>query len=133
VIISARGTVGKVALVGTPMAMNQSCYGLRGTIGDSGAFTFFSTKNLTQILKQNAHGSVFDTITRQTFEMVDTVKPPRDIVLTYESTAMSLLNRIHANLVQSSRLIDLRDALLPKLMSGEVRVHAPDVSSDASE
>jgi predicted nucleotidyltransferase len=31
-IISARGTVGRIALVGVPMAMNQSCYGLRGVL-----------------------------------------------------------------------------------------------------
>jgi type I restriction enzyme S subunit len=30
VFITARGTVGKVALAGHPMAMNQSCYALRG-------------------------------------------------------------------------------------------------------
>lgn len=33
-IISARGTVGKLAVVGRPMAMNQSCYGLEGRLGD---------------------------------------------------------------------------------------------------
>jgi hypothetical protein len=32
-IITARGTVGKCALAGNPMAMNQSCYGIRGKEG----------------------------------------------------------------------------------------------------
>ena len=50
-IISARGTVGRLALVGTEMAMNQSCYGLRGKAGDA-YFTYFSTYRLVETLKQ---------------------------------------------------------------------------------
>jgi type I restriction enzyme S subunit len=50
-IISARGTVGRLALTGCPMAMNQSCYGLRGNAGDD-YFTFFSTTRLVQQLQQ---------------------------------------------------------------------------------
>ena len=40
-IISARGTVGKVALVGTPMAINQSCYALKGRNDIRGYYTYF--------------------------------------------------------------------------------------------
>src|SRR6266542_3365617 len=60
-IISARGTVGKVALVGVPMAMNQSCYGLRGKDGKRGFFNYFATRAIVSALQQRAHGSVFDT------------------------------------------------------------------------
>ncbi|MGV8893348.1 MAG: restriction endonuclease subunit S [Burkholderiaceae bacterium] len=59
-IISARGTVGRLALVGRAMAMNQSCYGLRGKSGDA-YFTYFSTYRLVESLKQRSHGSVFDS------------------------------------------------------------------------
>ena len=50
-IISARGTVGRLALTGRPMAMNQSCYGLHGRAGDT-YFTYFSVKRLVEQLKQ---------------------------------------------------------------------------------
>jgi type I restriction enzyme S subunit len=66
-IISARGTVGRVALVGVPVAMNQSCYGLRGKVGQNGFFTYYAARALVSTLQQRAHGSVFDTITRDTF------------------------------------------------------------------
>ncbi len=49
-IISARGTVGKLALSGVPMAMNQTCYGFKGKIPHSDFFTFFSTKSLVSTL-----------------------------------------------------------------------------------
>ena len=123
VIISARGTVGKVALVGVPMAMNQSCYGLKGLPSQSGAYTYFSTRSLTIVLKQNAHGSVFDTITRDTLEKTEVIVPPSRLVSAYEKVVDPLLGRVRSNLFQINTLAALRDTLLPKLMSGEVRVN----------
>src|SRR5690606_14594492 len=62
-ILSARGTVGRLALVGVPMAMNQSCYGLRGKQGHRGFFNYFTARQLGSTLQHRTHGSVFDTIT----------------------------------------------------------------------
>lgn len=121
-IISARGTVGKVALVGVPMAMNQSCYGLRGKAGKNGFHTYFATCALVSILQQQAHGSVFDTITRDTLSGVQVAAPPAEIVEQFEEKVEPLMQRIRNNLLESRTLAALRDALLPKLLSGELRV-----------
>jgi type I restriction enzyme S subunit len=121
-IISARGTVGRLALVGVPMAMNQSCYGLRGKQGAKGYFNYFSTRTLVSVLQQRAHGSVFDTITRDTLAGVAVIVPPNQVVDEFERLAEPLLRRIHKNLLESRALATLRDALLPKLISGEIRV-----------
>ena len=82
-IISARGTVGKLALTGREMAMNQSCYGLRGKAGDD-YFTYFSTARLVEQLKQRAHGSVFDTITQATFDGVKLCYPTNGAIAAYD-------------------------------------------------
>lgn len=72
IIISARGTVGEIAMIPFPMAFNQSCYGLRAkeniVISD---FLYYLLKSLRYVLKKNTHGSVFDTITRDTFEGIE--------------------------------------------------------------
>ena len=70
-IISARGTVGEIAMIPFPMAFNQSCYGLRAKkdIIDS-TFLYYLVKHNVYILLKNTHGSVFDTITRDTFDSV---------------------------------------------------------------
>ena len=72
VIISARGTVGELASIPYPMAFNQSCYGLRER-GDliTSDFLYYLIKHNIAILKKQTHGSVFDTITRGTFESID--------------------------------------------------------------
>ena len=72
VIISARGTVGQVAMIPFPMAFNQSCYGLRAKkefiIED---YLYYLIRNSVRILKKNTHGSVFETITRDTFDRIE--------------------------------------------------------------
>jgi len=121
-IISARGTVGKLALVGTPMAMNQSCYGVRGTKGYGDIFTYFALRQATADLQQRTHGTVFDTITRQTFETLDCIFPPANLTAAFDRTVAPLLAQLRANLHQSRTLATLRDTLLPKLLSGELSV-----------
>lgn len=121
-IISARGTVGRVALVGVPMAMNQSCYGLRGKYGTTGFFNYFSIRALVSVLLQRAHGSVFDTITRDTLSCVPVVVPTELLVNAFESLVRPLVEHILNNVLESHTLAALRDALLPKLISGELRV-----------
>ncbi len=120
-IISARGTVGKLAIVGRDMAMNQSCYGLQGKVGDA-YFTYFSTYRIVETLKQRTHGSVFDTITRETLTGVSVVYPAEVVVLAFEDLISPLMERIKENLIQAQTLATLRDTLLPRLISGQLRL-----------
>lgn len=120
-IISARGTVGRLALVGQAMAMNQSCYGLSGKAGDA-YFTYFSTHRLVERLKQRSHGSVFDTITRETLAGVSVVYPYAVVIAAFEVTLAPVMGRIKENLRQAQTLATLRDTLLPRLISGQLRL-----------
>jgi type I restriction enzyme S subunit len=121
-IISARGTVGNLAIAGCDMTFNQSCYALRGKNGSGNYFVFLSAQYMVEQLKSMAHGSVFSTITRQTFEAVRAVLPPENMLKQFERNATSLLNPILGNVNESRSLAQLRDTLLPKLISGELRV-----------
>jgi type I restriction enzyme S subunit len=121
-IITARGTVGRVALVGVPMAINQSCYGLRGKYDERGFFTNFSTRLIIQELRQHAHGSVFDTITRDTIESIEVTFPPIGIIGWFENAISSPMEKLKQYNEETHSITMLRDTLLPKLISGEIRV-----------
>lgn len=121
-ILSARGTVGRIALVGRPMAMNQSCYALRGQSEQFGFFTYFATKQIVGELQTRAHGSVFDTITRDTLAGVSIVMPQDGAIVAFEDVVGPLLNRVRSNIEESRTLAATRDLLLPRLMSGELRM-----------
>lgn len=120
-ILSARGTVGKLALAPCDMTFNQSCYGLRGRHRPLDAFTYFSTLWVVDQLRSMAHGSVFATITRQTFEGLQLPSATPEIMHAFEIEAAAFLKRIDLLGKENRTLATLRDTLLPRLMSGELR------------
>jgi len=121
-IISARGTVGKCALVGRPMAMNQSCYGIQSKGGIDDYFVYFTIRRQVADLQRSGHGSVFNTITRDTFKTIQVAFPPTNLTNSYEEILHPFMESILANLYENVTLMSLRDILLPKLISGELRV-----------
>ncbi len=122
-IISARGTVGKCALVGEPMAMNQSCYGINGNEGIADTFIYFLTRYQVSDLQKRGHGSVFNTITRETFKSINLAFSGGELTLAFERLVTPYLEKILLNNRQVTELAKTRDALLPKLISGEVAVN----------
>lgn len=104
IIISARGTVGVVAMIGSDMAFNQSCYGIRNKDIVDKHFLYYLIINSINSLKQNAYGGVFDTITRETFDLIDVSLPSLDTqrriasILTSLDDKIDLLRRENATL-----------------------------------
>ncbi|MDV2456489.1 restriction endonuclease subunit S [Acinetobacter towneri] len=77
IIISARGTVGVLAILDKPMTFNQSCYGIRSKKGISDTdYLYYLLTDTVRELTQISHGGVFDTITRATFDEIEVPVPP---------------------------------------------------------
>ena len=112
IIISARGTVGEIATIPYPMAFNQSCYGLRAKkrIVDED-FLYYLIKYNIRPLKKNTHGSVFDTITRSTFDEIEVDVPDFEsqkkigYLLSDLDKKIQLNNKINNNLEQQAQAI----------------------------
>ena len=121
-IITARGTVGRLACLGVPMAMNQTCYGIRGAQGYPNFFTYWTIRKAVDELQNRTHGTIFDTITRQTFKIVDMVLPPVNVAEAFERNVNPIMEHILNDLHESRTLEAQRDALLSKLVSGELQV-----------
>jgi type I restriction enzyme S subunit len=119
-IISARGTVGKCALVGSPMAMNQSCYGIVGKFKNHDEYIYFLTRYQVSDLQKRGHGSVFNTITRETFKSISLAKSGDLLTQKFSEIVRPYLAKILSNNKQNIELTKLRDVLLPKLISGEL-------------
>jgi type I restriction enzyme S subunit len=88
-ILSARGTVGALAMLDRDMAFNQSCYGLNAkpyiTFND---YLYYLLRDNIATLTGQAHGAVFDTITRDTFDHITVSLPP----LPEQKSIASILN-----------------------------------------
>jgi type I restriction enzyme S subunit len=126
-IISARGTVGKCAMVSRPTAMNQSCYGVNGKDGIANIFVYFSVLINVSELQNKGHGSVFNTITGNTFNSINMPFSDKKLTIEFDKRANPLFEKILANNIQRVSLSKVRDTLLPKLLSGELRI--PDAAA----
>lgn len=121
-IITARGTVGKFCLAAKSMSFSQTNYGVMPKDNKNFFFTFLLIDYIVNILKSAAYGSVFDTITSQLFDEVSIALPSKKVIEKFDLTVGVFFEKIFSNQKQIQTLEKLRDALLPKLMSGEVRV-----------
>ncbi|KKG82071.1 restriction endonuclease subunit S [Methanosarcina mazei] len=121
-VISARGTVGKYCLLAEPMAFSQSNYGILPNIDDCFFFTYLLINHVVEELQSSAYGSVFDTITTATFKENEVLIPTEKEIIQFEKSISPYFQKMFINKGQIRTLEKLRDTLLPKLMSGEVRV-----------
>jgi type I restriction enzyme S subunit len=117
VFITARGTVGKVALPAMPMAMNQSCYALRGKSGIPQRFLFLMTLQQVDYLKTNTGGATFDTIVVDTFRRMKVVKPECEIITRFARETDAIFEQVNTLQRQIRNLRRTRDLLLPRLLS----------------
>jgi len=127
VLITARGSVGRLALNAVPMAMNQSCYALKAKGGISYTFLFFLTKELIHHLEVKASGSVFNSIVSNDIEFTDLALPKgTKIIERFAAIAEPIFTKIEIATVENRQLSALRDWLLPMLMNGQVTVTTAD-------
>ena len=123
IFITARGTVGKIAMAAREMAMNQSCYAISGKKSGQQHYIHQICIDLIDSLKQKSNGAVFDAINTKDIEQEHIIKLNEDAIERFESFATPIYDLIYANGKIISNLNTVRDYLLPKLISGEIDVN----------
>ena len=119
VFVTARGTVGKVCMSGVPMAMNQSCYALVGKNLHQ-LMVYFYTLATVERLKHKASGAVFDAITTRDFSSEYISKLSEQDEQAFIKIVEPMFQMMLSNVFENKKLENLRDTLLPKLMTGEM-------------
>ena len=119
-VVTARGTVGKYCILSEEMAISQSNYGLKSKLNNTDFFIFLLVENMIHMMRQYAYGTVFDTITTKTFEEMEIILPPPNLILSFEKIVTPLFQKRLSLTVENQSLISIRDSLLPKLISGEI-------------
>ncbi|WP_322933647.1 restriction endonuclease subunit S [Bacteroides sp. CG01] len=121
VIITARGSIGKLVIVGTPMAMNQSCYALRAKTGKY-EYLYFLTAQLIDNLKAKGSGSVFKSIITSDIESTMLCIANEEVISLYCDKISPIMKLIKKNTQEITLLIKQRDKLLPLLMNGQIAI-----------
>lgn len=122
VLMSSRAPVGYLAIASVPLAINQGYIAMkcRGRVSNWSAY-LWTHENMAAIIS-NANGSTFQEISKKNFRPLPILVADEATQSAFDSVVGSMFERITANVIESRSLAATRDALLPKLMSGEIRV-----------
>ena len=121
-LVSVRAPVGAINMAWERCCIGRGVAALRHK-GSSSTYTYYAVSGMQQELEQYDHtGTVFGAITRKQFETLPMTEPESELVDSFESLTLSLDKHIRSNTAESRALAAQRDALLPKLVSGEVGV-----------
>ena len=122
VLLSSRAPIGYLAVTEVPVAINQGFIAMVPRPGVSNLFLLHWARHAHDIIVSRANGSTFLEISKANFRPIPVVVPPQPLLRAFDD----LTQPLHARMVtcerESSTLALLRDTLLPKLISGELRV-----------
>ena len=84
---------------------------------------FKTTKNFKEEVNTRAIGGVRQTLSYKDFSLIKIVYPPKEVVEQFNKIYSHIMTLIKKNVLENKRLHQTRDTLLPKLMSGELKIN----------
>jgi type I restriction enzyme, S subunit len=122
VLLSSRAPIGYLAITEVPVAVNQGFITMTcGTNPSNHYMLHWARENHEAILGQ-ANGTTFLEISKSNFRPMKILVPTGEIMNRFTHAARTLHEKVVANLRQIDTLATTRDTLLPRLLSGEIRV-----------
>lgn len=121
-LLSSRAPIGYLAIAEIPVAINQGFIAMKPKNRVSNLFLLFWASFAYEEILSRANGSTFLEISKVNFRPILVAAPTAQVMKAFEQQVRPLYERIVANERQSRTLAALRDALLPKLISGDLRV-----------
>jgi len=85
-------------------------------------YTYYCINNALEMLINSSNGTVFKNLNQQILGSLKIMIPEDRIIKAYNNFVLSVLEDINLIIKENERIKSIRDTLLPKLMSGEIRV-----------
>jgi type I restriction enzyme S subunit len=121
-LVSVRAPVGDINMAMENCAIGRGVAAIRHK-SDSRSFTYYQMLNIQNDFKNfEMEGTVFGSINKDSFHNLKYSRPPFNLILDFEKNCSPIDQQIEINIKQNKTLAELRDTLLPRLMSGQVRV-----------
>lgn len=122
VLLSSRAPIGYLTITEIPVAINQGYIAIISDKQISNYYIYLWCKANMETIENAGNGSVFQEISKSSFKGLEIVIPPNSKLKHFDNEIKPIFQKIRSNQKQIRTLTQLRDTLLPKLMSGEVRV-----------
>ena len=125
VLLSSRAPIGYLAIAEIPVAINQGFIAMQPLENISNQFLLYWCKTHRNTIMNHANGSVFLEINKKNFRQIPLIEPNIAIMQIFHDIVSLLHKKIIVNEQSTRSIIQLRDILLPRLISGELQVHLP--------
>jgi type I restriction enzyme S subunit len=121
-LMSSRAPIGYLALAQMPVAINQGYIAMPpgGTLPP--VYLLFWCRQNMELIKARANGSTFMEISKKAFRPIPALVPPEPVIAAFQAVATPLFARVVENERHAQTLATLRDTLLPRLISGQLRL-----------
>ena len=123
ILLSSRAPIGYLAIAAIPTAINQGYIAICCDNILSNYFVYLWCKNNMEMIKASGNGSVFQEISKTVFRNLNIRIPPKKLLLNFDEIITPIFLKVKYNQFQALTLKDLRDNLLPQLMSGGLRAN----------
>ena len=125
-LVSVRAPVGDINMVEEKCTIGRGVAAIRHKSG-SRSYTYYTMQSLQEIFSRyEAEGTVFGAINKTDFQTLSQIRPSDKIIKEFERLIYPLDQFIENNENESRTLSQIRDRLLPKLLSGEIRLDDAD-------
>ena len=130
-LMSSRAPIGYLAITQVPMAINQGYIAMPPGAELPPIYMLYWCRQSMETIKSHANGSTFMEISKKAFRPLLAIVPTADIVAQFVAISGTLFERLVENEKQAQTLAALRDTLLPRLISGQLRL--PDAEKFTEE
>jgi type I restriction enzyme S subunit len=124
VLMSSRAPIGYLALNEVPVCVNQGFIAMRCQGALSGHYVLHWARSSMESIRGNANGTTFLEISKRNFRPLPVLVPPPSLVDRFTAVADGLHQRVVGNVRENETLVDMRDALLPRLLDGRLRARS---------
>ena len=122
VLMSSRAPIGYVAIAGVPIAVNQGFIVVRPSDKMPSIFTKLWLETNMETIEASANGSTFLEVSKSNFRPLNVIQASAKVMEIFDSISLTWFNIIKQNEEENQTLAQTRDLLLPKLMSGDIRL-----------
>jgi len=129
-LMSSRAPIGYLAIAQVPVAINQGYIAMPPGSQLPPLYMLFWCQQNMEAIKSRANGSTFMEISKKAFRPIPALVPSSTVIDAFLAVASPLFSRLVSNEQQAQTLTTLRDTLLPRLISGQLRL--PEVVSEAT-
>ena len=123
ICVSCIATAGLVSSVTTNSQTNQQINSVVPSTSWGDTFTLFLLRRIGDAVRSGGSGgSVFHNLNKTDFESIRILLPTSQLAVAFDRTLSPFVEKITGNQLQAQTLSNLRDTLLPRLISGQLRL-----------